>query len=369
MKVKIMYTEVIRIIEGALKNDSSKVLSYANLLVENLRKNGEVKAADRIALILNNKAINPVFRDQLMNAPVDQESRLTMADIIMPGDPLSEVILSEMMKNTIDTFIGLINHRDKLQTVGIDVNASLLLYGPPGCGKTTIAKFVAHELKLPLVIARLDSLISSLLGNTAKNLRKVFDFSSNRPCILLLDEFDAIAKARDDQHELGELKRVINSLLQNIDEFTAAGNILIAATNHQELLDKAIWRRFNYVVEVGKPDKKNVINLISSTMNTFTNNIINDIKRMDMAAESMNGLSFAEIKTVCNNAISKAIIDGKEELVLEDLITQLFLFHHNNKYENESLVKFLESNGLSKPSIAEYLGISYRKAASIIDKK
>ena len=131
-------------------------------------------------------------------------------------------------------------------------NMSLLLYGPPGCGKTSIAYYLAHRLGLPLVTARLDALISSLLGNTAKNLRRVFDFANRQPCVLFLDEFDAIAKARDDQHELGELKRVVNSLLQNMDTYCQHG-VLIAATNHQELLDDAIWRRFQTVIEVPKP--------------------------------------------------------------------------------------------------------------------
>ena len=96
-----------------------------------------------------------------------------------------------------------------------------MLYGVPGCGKSTVAKYIAQQIGLPLVIARLDALVSSLLGSTSKNIRKVFDFADSRPCILFLDEFDAIAKARDDQHELGELKRVINSLLQNIDSLSS----------------------------------------------------------------------------------------------------------------------------------------------------
>lgn len=364
-----MYTEILRIIEGALRNDPGKVLSYSKLLIENLQKDGDNKTAERIRRVIDDQVINPVFQDQLMNAPVDQESRLAVADVIMPTEATFSIILSETMKSTVDNFIGLIRNRGVLQKIGIEINPSLLLYGPPGCGKTTMARYIARELNLPLVVARLDSLISSLLGNTAKNLRRIFEFAGSRPCILLLDEFDAIGKARDDQHELGELKRVINSLLQNIDNYLSAGNILIAATNHQELLDKAIWRRFNAIVDMGKPEESIISELIQSHLKNIENTITNDTKKFESITKSMIGLSFSEIKTICNNAVSKAIIKGNKEVLLEDLLIELYLYKSNNKYDNASAAKFLEEWGLSKLAISNYLGVSYRKAVNLLDKK
>lgn len=364
-----MHTEVIRIIEGALRNDTGKVLSYTKLLIENLRKEGDTKTADRFQRILSNQTLNPVYKDQLMNAPVDQESRLAVADVEMPNEIPFKVILSETMQNTLNNFIGLVNNRSKLHKAGVDINPSLLLYGPPGCGKTTMAKYIAQELNLPLIVARLDSLISSLLGNTAKNLRRIFEFASSRPCILLLDEFDAIGKARDDQHELGELKRVINSLLQNIDSYSASGNILIAATNHHELLDKAIWRRFTCVVDMGKPDQDILSDLIKSYLNGVNNNVVSDQKKFEIISDSMKGLSFAEVKTVCNNAISKSIIKGNTEVVLEDFLFELYLYKNNNNYNNAAVAKFLEDSGISKLAISSYLGVSYRQTSNLLDKK
>ena len=126
------------------------------------------------------------------------------------------------------------------------------MYGPPGTGKSRLARFIAQELGLDLYIARLDGLISSFLGSTSKNIRALFDFAAKTPCILFLDEFDAIAKLRGDTQELGELKRVVNSFIQNLDTL-GTQSIVIAATNHEELLDSAIWRRFSYRLALNFP--------------------------------------------------------------------------------------------------------------------
>ncbi|KIC89139.1 AAA family ATPase [Flavihumibacter sp. ZG627] len=363
-----MQTEFIKIIEGGLKGDPNKVLSYTKLLIQNLRKGGDDRTADRLERLISSQSSSTVFQDQLISAPVDQESRLTMANVIIPSESSFQVVFSDGMMNMVENFIGLVKNKSLLTQAGIETSTSLLLYGPPGCGKTTMAHYIAKQLNLPLVVTRFDSLISSLLGNTAKNIRRVFDFASSRPCILFLDEFDAIGKARDDQYELGELKRVINSLLQNMDEFLAAGNILIAATNHHELLDKAIWRRFTYVVDMGKPDEAIIGSLVKSIFRNIDNQIVKDQKKFDALVRSMQGLSFAEIRTVCNNAASKYIIQRKKELTYEDLLTELYLFENNNKYDDSSLVKYLESHGVSRAAISNHMGISYRQIVNLSEK-
>ena len=168
---------------------------------------------------------------------------------------------------------------------------------------TSAAKYIAAKMNLPLVAARLDTLISSLLGNTAKNIHKIFEFAKRQPCVLFLDEFDAIAKARDDQHELGELKRVVNSLLQNIDEYCQDG-ILIAATNHHELLDSAIWRRFQTVIEMPRPGVEEIRSMFEQ-MPDFVNR--NDIKdsQWKKVENALLGLSYSDIKNILNNMVKK----------------------------------------------------------------
>lgn len=163
--------------------------------------------------------------DALTALPVDQESRLDIAEIDY-APQVDSIILSDTVQETLDDFRETIQNKEKMMSLGLEFRTTLLLYGPPGYGKTSAAKYLASELNLPLITARLDTLISSLLGNTAKNIHRIFDFAKKQPCILFLDEFDAIAKARDDAHELGELKRVVNSLLQNIDDFSVCSTMM-----------------------------------------------------------------------------------------------------------------------------------------------
>ena len=162
-------------------------------------------------------------------------------------------------------------------------------------------------MNLPLVIARLDSLISSYLGTTAKNIRTLFEFSQKMPCVLFLDEFDAIAKARDDSNELGELKRVVNSLLQNVDAMSS-DSLLLAATNHEQLLDPAVWRRFDYKLEIELPDANAIIEMID----LFTNGSIEfSVKEKRELATAFSGLSGANIEEIIKKAFRNAIVHEK----------------------------------------------------------
>ena len=230
------------------------------------------------------------------------------------------------------------------------------------------ADYIAQQMQLPLVVARLDSLVSSLLGNTAKNIRKIFEFASRQPCILFLDEFDAIAKARDDQHELGELKRVVNSLLQNIDEFVES-NILIAATNHQELLDKAIWRRFNSIIDVSLPQSSDIQRLLQLFLKSVEFGFDLDSKKGEALAELMQGNSPADIKSICQNAIAQNVLAKKPKLDYEDLLLQFYYYKHHEAASQEALLGFLNTHGVSQAAIADLLDISLRQVRNYFNPK
>jgi len=362
-----MTTEIIKIIEGGLEKNREKVLSYASLLAEKLRQEGENKFADRIKSVLEKRTVHPVYMDEFLNKPVDSDSSLDMVDVSFSPKRDEQIILPEITELKVRNYVSSLKNRNQLIELGVHQPESLLLYGPPGCGKTSIAHFIAQQTGLPLVTAKLDGLISSLLGSTAKNIRKVFEYAKERPCILFLDEFDAIAKSRNDSHEVGELKRVVNSLLQNIDDFNE-NNILIAATNHETLLDPAVWRRFTTVIEVPTPSKEEILLLLKNFLKSIECEFINDNKKLSVIGSLLVGFSPAAIKTLCYNAIRNTVIAKSKLLSYSTFIYEIYLFS-GEKVNDISLCSFLNNHGVSQVQISKLLGIGIRQVRHLLKEE
>ena len=358
-----MYTEISKIIEGGLSGDREKVYNYAKVLADNLEETGEKSLSKKIYRIINNRKSGMLALDSLSSKPVDSESRMDIVDISYPDIDIDSLVLNKNTENEIEDFIKCYKSRDKLIAAGIDETNTLLLYGPPGCGKTTVAKYISMKTGLPLITARLDGLISSLLGSTAKNIRKIFDFASRQECILFLDEFDVIAKVRDDKNETGELKRVVNSLIQNIDIFSR-DSIIIAATNHHELLDPAIWRRFNRVLAIEKPSTEDIQKLIDGYIKK--GNVLFDInlKKQKMLGNSLSGLSHADVKTVINNAIKSCLINGYQKIVMFDILREAYFFRYHVISDEDEYIRYLIKNGMTHRELQE-LGFPLRKVQMI----
>jgi hypothetical protein len=257
MKAQFRFmNELFRIVNGALRLDTDKVRNYTAFLADKLEEDGDAASANRLRKMLaeSDHQLKPADAGFRSAVPVDAESRFPLIErVALKATKESPIVLSEAQWDIVREFLSIAKSHAQLEAHDVAGSMSLLMYGPPGTGKSHLARYIARELGLELFVARLDGLISSFLGSTSKNIRALFDFAAKTPCVLFLDEFDAIAKLRGDTQELGELKRVVNSFIQNLDAL-ASHSVVLAATNHRELLDSAVWRRFGYRLELNYPD-------------------------------------------------------------------------------------------------------------------
>lgn len=257
-------------------------------------------------------AAKPVKSPALIPLSLARDNRFThLIEAVEPRHGRDAVILSPANIELFRELITEFRHGDTLRRHGMPVVSKLLFCGPPGCGKTLMAEVFARETGLPLLVARLDTIISSFLGETASNLRKLFDEIERRPCVLFLDEFDALARTRSDANEHSEMRRVVNSLLMLIDRYRGRG-FVIAATNVEQSLDPAIWRRFDEVVVFDLPDN----NQIGSLIALKTRNFAIDFDLAGRIAH-LEGSSFAEVERICLSAIKRAILSGAKTVSAE----------------------------------------------------
>lgn len=236
---------------------------YLQRLGRRLRSSQPELASEILELIRQAPTRSSPLRDAASGvvepAPFDVDSRLDLIrhEFIdeLPAQPIWSTETAEPIKQMIAERSG--SAWTRLADAGLFPTRTALLIGPPGVGKTLAARYIAHRLDLPLLVLDLAAVMSSLLGRTGANVRRVIDYAKSRPCVLLLDELDAVAKRRDDVSEIGELKRLVTVLLQAVDDWPATG-LLLAATNHPDLLDPAAWRRFELVVEFPLPNRDQV---------------------------------------------------------------------------------------------------------------
>lgn len=246
--------------------------------------------------------------------PRDLDRDAALVDLREPEHTRSDIVLTEDVTRKLDRLVLEYQSREALALHGVTPKTRLLFVGPPGCGKTLCAEVLANDLGLPLLYARFDGIVSSYLGETASNLRRVFNYAGQRLSVLFFDEFDALGKKRDDPQEIGELKRVVSSFLQILDSYSRE-HFVIAATNHEGLLDEALWRRFDEIVHLGKPTSDQLVQLMDMRLRSVRKRDIN----LPTVVAGMRAFSFADAERVCHEAIKTMVLSQKKELT-QDLL-------------------------------------------------
>jgi len=231
-----------------------------------------------------------------------------LVDYIEPSRRLDDIILSSENRTALDSLVNEFRHAEKLRRHALVPRSRILFCGSPGCGKTLAAEVFAHQVGLPLFIARLDAIVSSFLGETATNLRKLFDEVSRKPAVLFLDEFDTFAHARRDANEHSEMRRVVNVLLMLVDNYRTRG-FLIAATNLHDKIDSALWRRFDEVLFFGLPGER----AIKEMLRLKTKNFPADFDLLKKSTK-LKGLSFADIDRICIDSIKRSILSDDKRI-------------------------------------------------------
>ena len=273
------YFQIIQALcRSALSNPTNAVTHQIERLKDALDKDGYIKEAKALGTLLTSlsketgMAPSRLERSRVMfqgedltiktPLPVDKESSTPLVEVIFPENlPDQQPLFNENVEMAIESILNEWKHYDKLFSIQASPSRSCLIYGEPGTGKTHLALWLAKQIGLPVILARLDGLMSSFLGTTSRNIGNLFSFANRYRCILLLDEFDAIAKLRNDPQEVGEIKRVVNTLLQSLDARKNIG-FTIGVTNHESLLDPAIWRRFEIQIQIPKPTPEVMFALI-----------------------------------------------------------------------------------------------------------
>jgi AAA+ superfamily predicted ATPase len=311
--------------------------------------------ADQLSKLLTDSPTrqSPLRSEHVAAIPVDLDSRLQL----LRHEYITELdhapIWAQDIRKKLEQIVAEHERTAELQKGGLAPTRTAIFTGPPGVGKTLAARWLAHKLKRPLLTLDLSAVISSFLGRTGANVRHVLDFAKGVPCVLLLDELDAIAKRRDDSHEVGELKRLVTVLLQEIDDWPEGG-LLVAASNHAELLDPAVWRRFEAQINFTLPDQDAVAQAVRSFVGSEA--VLGE-EWLSTLSGLLLGSSFSDIERELKTVRRQVILEGS---TLEKLFPEFIRRHieGQTKAAKKEIALKLSEAGLSQRQINDLTGLS-----------
>jgi SpoVK/Ycf46/Vps4 family AAA+-type ATPase len=311
--------QVKALIASLSEGDEAQFYSIAMQIAAHEARLGHGKFAEELrALIDKAKARTHVPSKAPIPLARPRGEVAELLSIAYPTTRLADMVLGESTRKKLERVIREHKAVRIIRTRGLAPRRKLLLIGKPGTGKTLTAAALAGELGLPLFVVRLDALITKFMGETAAKLRLIFEALGQTRGVYLFDEFDSIGSARGLGNDVGEVRRIVNSFLQMVEQ-DDSDSLVIAATNHVTILDRALFRRFDDVIEYNLPDKTGITQALRAKLSSFRTEKVDWTK----AAAAAQGLSFADIARACEDAIKDAIVHDRHQVTHSDLMSAI----------------------------------------------
>jgi len=301
-----------------LENDQEQLMSVLNKLVEHSKKTKKVNFAIQLQSILKESirqqsanSLTKVGSDSFHQRQDDRDLQDLILEKITSDYTLENIVADDNVMGELKHFIEEHDKIALLQRFNLPVSNKLLLHGPSGCGKTLASYVIAGELKKMMVVVNLGAIVSSKLGETSKNLSKIFKKAALEDCIIFIDEFDSLGKVRDYSQDHGEMKRVVNTILQLFD-YLPQSSIVIAATNQKEMLDTALTRRFDSIIGFSLPNAEQIKNLVELTLSK-SGFVFNNKREVTKIIKQCEGLSYYSVQKTLLTALKRSLFKQSDK--------------------------------------------------------
>ena len=294
---------LVSLVKAGSSGDTARARATAEAIIAEERAKRHNVLADRLT-----DAMKVNGTDAAFVGPGQRPHRQFLLELT-PRKRLADLVLTDVARRACEELIEEQHRASVLRTHSLEPRHRVLLVGPPGNGKTSLAEAIAEALAAPFFVVRYEALIGSFLGETASRLKRVFDYARTTPCVLFFDEFDAVGKERGDVHETGEIKRVVSSLLMQVDDLPSY-TVVVAATNHAELLDRAAWRRFQVRLALDPPTRRDLTAYVARFAEAFDRPLG---RTPATIARKLGAVSYAEAEEFCRDVRRRAVLAMGQE--------------------------------------------------------